>query len=397
MSQTQTAASDRERVRRARIAVSTGFFLFGLTFAMWAVHIPIVVARLALEPAVLGLVLVGGAFAGLMAQPLSGWLVARYGSRRVGTFAIPIGFAFMPLPIISPSLEFLVISILVGGALNNAADIALNMQATEVEKARGRATMSQIHGFFSLGGLAGSVLGGGIIWAGLGDGRGAIIVAVLVLVTAIWLTRLMFDAPAPAPSGQRRRFALPSGLLLLLTLIVFFGNMVEGSVADWSALFLDSVKNTGPALAASGYAAYSLAMAACRFAGGRAVEGLGERIVISGGGLVIASGIGIVVFAPWGLVSAFGFLVVAIGAANISPLAISAGSRVPGVNPAVGVVAVSAAMIVGFLLGPPIIGFIAQTFGLSAGVGFVGLLGLSASIAAFVYRWGGLTPTRSTA
>jgi MFS family permease len=394
MSQPQTAASDWERVRRARIAVSTGFFLFGLCFAFWAVHIPIVVARLSIEPAVLGLVLIGPALAGLLMQPVSGYLVARHGSRRVATFAVPLGFVAMLTPILSPTFEFLVASAIVAGALNNAADISLNIQSTEVEKARGRPTMSQIHGFFSLGGLAGSVLGGGFIGLGLGDGRGALIVAAFVFAAAIWLTRLMFDLPA-ANAGKRGKFAFPAGLLLLLALIVFMGNMVEGSVADWSALFLDTVKETGPALAAAGYAVYSLAMAAFRFAGGRAVEGLGERTVVSGGGLVIALGIAIVVFAPWGLVSAIGFFVVAIGAANISPIAISAGARVPGVNPAVGVVAVSAAMIGGFLFGPPLIGFISQWLGLSAGVGFVGLLGVAIAATAFAYRWAGLNSRKN--
>ncbi|MEX1181509.1 MAG: MFS transporter [Cucumibacter sp.] len=378
MTATVSERLDPAGVRRARIAVSADFLLFGMCLALWYVHIPLVVARLELEPAVLGLLLIGPGIAGLIAQPLAGLLISRIGSRRVAVIAVPVSFVAMLLPIAAPSLATLALLLICAGALNNIADIALNMQATEIEKARGQPTMSSIHGFFSLGGLAGAALGGYVISRDWGDGSGAAMIGIAIVVAGTWSTRLLLDTPPPPRAAVRRRLslALPALALLFFFIVTFLGSVVEGAVGDWSALFLDQVKNSGAALAASGYAVYSLAMAACRFAGGPVVEKLGDRRVIGLGGVLIALGMAIVILAPTPLASASGFLVIAIGAANIAPVMISVASRIPGVAPSAGVVVVSSAMIVGFLLGPPVIGFISQAWGLSVGLGVVGCLGL---------------------
>ncbi|MEX1181511.1 MAG: hypothetical protein WEB63_11975 [Cucumibacter sp.] len=113
--------------------------------------------------------------------------------------------------------------------------------------------------------------------------------------------------------------------------------------------------------------------------------------------MLIALGMAIVILAPTPLASASGFLVIAIGAANIAPVMISVASRIPGVAPSAGVVVVSSAMIVGFLLGPPVIGFISQAWGLSVGLGVVGCLGLLVAAGALLRSWHSMAETRAPA
>ena len=157
-------------------------------------------------------------------------------------------------------------------------------------------------------------------------------------------------------------------------------------MTDWSALYLSSVKNWSLAAAASGYAAFSVAMVVCRLTGDMVVARLGGFITIVGGGLLTAAGMIIAVLSPWPVFSAAGFAIVGIGAANLVPVAFSAAARTPGVPPSMGVAAVTTLGYSGFLVFPPVLGFIAQDWGLSAALGFVALMGLAIAAMAGAVR-----------
>jgi predicted MFS family arabinose efflux permease len=247
--------------------------------------------------------------------------------------------------------------------------------------------MSQFHGFFSVGGLASATLGGLMIGAGYGNGSGALAVAVLLLIAGTWALTGFIEFPAPPRPGKGEpKFALPAGALIGIAVLAFFCNGIEGSVNDWSTLFLHTVKGMSEAGAAWGYAMFALAMASMRFAGGAIVERVGEQRLISLGGVFVALGMGVAIFAP-PLISPVGFLIVGLGAANAIPILVSSGARVPGVAPSIGVAAISTAALVGFLLGPPAIGFLAQAFGLGAALGIVGAAGLLVALLAFFRQW----------
>jgi hypothetical protein len=128
-------------------------------------------------------------------------------------------------------------------------------------------------------------------------------------------------------------------------------------------------------------------MAASRFAGGPVVERLGTRNVIAGGGVLISLGMLLVLAAPWQQLSVLGFLVIGVGAANISPLLMSQGSRVPGVAPSIGVAAIASGLTSGILLGPPIIGFVAQALTLPVALALVGTFGAIIAASAMTRTW----------
>jgi MFS family permease len=373
---------------RARIAVSATFFALGCTAGVWAVHIPVVARRMEIEPAVIGLVLFAMAIGAIVTMPLTGWILGRLGSQRP-TAALGIAMAVAsPWPAVSPSLPALFSAAVAFGAFTGALDVAMNVQASAVEKARGRPTMSSLHAFYSVGVLVGSALGGAFIATGYGDGSGAIAASVALFVLAVWSAMHLWpDGPA---AGAGLRFVLPPVAVLGMGAIVFLGFAAEGAVTDWSALYLSTVKQSETGLASSGVVAFSLAMVCCRLIGDFAVARIGRFWTVLGGGLLIAVGMTLAVVAPWPNLSAAGFGIVGLGAANVIPVAISAAARVPAVEPGIAVAAATSMGYLGFLLFPPILGFVAAGFGLSASLVLVALMGVTIAALSWSLRTGRL-------
>jgi MFS family permease len=386
-----SAAPSSARLRTIRIAISVAFFCCGLAVGLWFTHVPSIAARLALEPHILGLALLSFGITGLIMQTPSGLLIARYGSRRVGRITLPLFMLGILAPIVAPNLPVFVASLVAVSILATPSFVAANTQAAEFEAVSGRAVMSSFHGFFSVGSLVVALVAGALIGAGYGDGRGAAVVALVAFAAALWAVfNLLETAPKPPQAkapGQTRNSLAAIVSVAGLAIVAILCTTVEGSVGDWSGIYLSTVKNSGAGLSAAGFAMFSLAMAACRFAGGPIVERLGNRTVVTGGGILIAIGMAVVVLTPWPLVSAMGYLVVAAGAANVTPLLSSAAARTPGISPSVAISGVSTALTIGLLGGPPIIGFISKGFGLDAGMAFIGLLGVVIAVAAWSHRW----------
>jgi MFS family permease len=360
---------------RPRVAVSTAFFLLGLGSGIWAVHIPLVQARLEIAPSILGFALFAMAIGAVLAMPLTGFAIGRLGSRRPTAF-LTIAFTLTtPLPTMAGSVWSLFAATWLFGLALGGLDVAVNVQAAEVEAARRHPTMSSFHGFFSVGGLAGALTGAGLIAAGWGNGEGAAALAALLLGPAILSAANLF--PSMRPSGPASpRFSLPDRAVLALCILAFLCFAIEGAVTDWSALYLTSVKGASPAAAAAGFALFSLAMAACRLTGDAVVARLGGRMILIGGGLLIAAGLAVALASPWPLVGAIGFGIVGVGAANIVPVLFSRAARTPGVEPSIGVAAVATLGYTGFLATPPVLGLLADAYGLSASLGLVLLMGL---------------------
>jgi len=259
------------------------------------------------------------------------------------------------------------------GATNGVLDVSMNANASEVETARGVPTMSSIHGFFSLGGLVGAALGGVLIAAGLGDGRGALLASVVTAVAVALCARWLLHTP---PSPHASHFALPRGPALFLGLLGLLCFAVEGALVDWSALLLTERTGADPASAALGYSAFSVTMAACRFAGDRLVLRFGALRVMTAGGLGICGGLLLAVVSRNLPLSALGFALVGLSAANVVPLIFSAAARIPGMSAGGGLATVATLGYAGLLLAPPVIGAIAAHSSLAVALGVLALSGI---------------------
>jgi len=244
---------------RPRGAVSTVFFINGAVLASWVPHIPAVKARHAIGDGQLGLVLLCMALGAVLALPLAGWLVDRFGS-RIMTSVAAVGFCLaLPLPVISPNLAVLSLALALLGACNGTLDVSMNAQAIVVERQYRRPIMSSFHGLFSLGGVVGAGTAGLAMSLGVGDSQHVALTALVSVCGMGWSLRWL--APS-SPADQRSDpvFARPTGRLLGLGLLAFAGLLAEGAMADWSAVYLHDALKSSPAVAAAGFAVFSLTM-----------------------------------------------------------------------------------------------------------------------------------------
>ena len=379
--------------RAARLAVLTLFFVNGTVLSSWVPHIPLVKERLGLSDGVLGLALLGVAVGAITAMPLAGMFIARRGSQRVMRVATVAFCLSLPLPVLAPSLPLLVLALVMFGAGNGAMDVAMNAQAVGVEKAHGGAIMSSFHAFFSVGGLAGSSLGGLLLWAGVSPAVHVLLVtSVFGLVGLMALRWLWVDRAEDAEAGGPA-FVRPTGPLLALGVLAFFVLVGEGSVADWSAVYLRDTLGTGAGVAALGYAAFSLMMALGRFTGDRMVARFGPVPLMRSSAALAAAGLGAGLIIGHPVAAVVGFGCVGLGMSNLIPILFSAAGRTPGVNAGTAIAAVSSAGYFGFLAGPPLIGLLAEATSLPLALGLVVLF--TALVAVFAHAADRATEARA--
>lgn len=379
---------DKQVINKAKYAVAGAFLLGGIGVGLWFVHIPIVTQRLNLTAGIMGLVFLTSAFGAAVAQLLMGVIISRIGSQKALIYSLPLLLISFVLPILAWNTLALFIAAWLFGAASGLYNISVNMQASEVETARDKPTMSFFHGFFSIGGIIAAASGGTIIFFKMGEGSGAVIVSIFMLIICFIMSKYYFKNETKLePNSKKTGFKLPNLKLLGICALAFSCLMIEGSANDWSALFLVTIKNTTEAVAAMGYAAFSIAMAIIRFAGASIIEKTSEKNVVVWGGLLVATGISIVIFSPNTLFSASGFFVVGVGAANIMPILLGNASRLTDFSPSISVAITATAGQMGFILGPTIIGFVSQFFGLTFGIGLVGAVGLMVALGGMFRRW----------
>jgi MFS family permease len=315
------------------------------------------------------------AIGALVAQPVAGVVIGRVGSRVVTTVMALAFCAAIILPGLAGSLPLLMLALFFVGASNGALDVAMNAQAALVEHQYRRSIMNSFHAFWSVGGLAGAAIGGLAAARGVPVSTHFLIIAAVGAVAMFVATRgLIADGPTPASHGPA--FALPTRALLPMGIVALCALICEGAIGDWGAIYLREGLDSPAGVAAVGYAVFALMMAGGRFAGDWLTTRFGSgHIVRAGGGLVVA-GIGFVLITtvPW--VAIVGYGLVGAGVACIFPLILSAAARTPGVAPGTGIAAMATAGYTGFLLGPPLIGSLAELITLQGALGVLALFGV---------------------
>jgi predicted MFS family arabinose efflux permease len=375
----EMAVESLPRPRSARLAVAAIFWLNGLALANWLARIPDVKQQLALSDQMLGIVLFFAAVGALLAQPMVGWIITRIGSRRVTTMmAVAFSLSVM-LPGLATDVPTMIGALFVFGACNGGLDVAMNAQAALVEQRYARPIMSSFHGVWSVGGLVGASLGGLLATQAVTVRTHLPSVAAVTTISVLIVTRwLLADEGRQGDAGPS--FALPPRALLLLGLIAFGVLICEGAVADWGAVYLREDLSTTPGIAATGFAVFSLLMAAGRLTGDGLALRLGPALVMRAGGALVALGIGLVIATDMPLIAIAGFGLVGAGLACSFPLLLSAAARTPGIAASTGIAATATAGYTGFLVGPPLLGTIAEAVSLRSALGLLGLIGVLVAI-----------------
>jgi MFS family permease len=355
--------------RAARAAVLMAFFVLGATFANWVPRIPAVKADLGLRDGELGLALLGLALGVVAALPVAARLLARNGSRQLTRVAIVAQCLALPLPALAWDLPSLAAALFLFGVTGGLLDPAMNAHAVEVERRYGRPLMSSFHGLYSVGGFAGAAIGGLAARAGIDPALHLAVAGLVIGVAGVLGSARLLPAAAdrpetPAP-GRRRSGGWSRGLVLL-GLIGFCSFVGEGAAADWSAVYLRDSLGADPGTAAAGFAAFSVAMATMRFAGDRLTARLGPVRVVRWGSVVAAAGLGAGLMAGQPLAAIAGFGLLGAGLAAVAPVTFSAAGNSDAGPGGASIARVSSIGYSGMLLGPPVIGWLADHTGLAS-------------------------------
>ncbi|WP_449428171.1 MFS transporter [Rhodanobacter umsongensis] len=382
----ESISTGREQLGAATRATRLIFLVSGIGMASWAPMVPYAKARLGLDDAGLGLVLLAFGGGSMLSMPLVGWLTHRYGNRKVISVAGLLLCVAIPLLAIVPNVLTLTVTLLYFGAMLGAVDVAMNAHAVEVERRDGRALMSGFHGLFSIGGLAGAAVMSALLALGLPLWAGAVAIA-LPLALIVLSQRSSLLARVEDAAGREAVFRLPRGLVLLLGVLCFVSFLAEGSMLDWSAVLLRDFRGFSAASAGIGYACFSVAMAAGRLGGDRVIARLGPVWTVRVGAGMAAIGFLLAAMSPWPSASLAGFVLIGLGASNIVPVMFSAAGRLPGIPPAISIATVTTLGYAGLLSGPALIGFLAHASNLPVALAVVaGMLLLVAGSARIVRR-----------
>jgi MFS family permease len=360
--------------RAARRAVRAFFAINGILFGTWVSRIPRVQTDVGIGEGELGIALLGAALGLISAVPPAGAVVARRGTRGPIIAGSLLYCLALPLPALAPSLPALTAALFLLGAGSGILDLSMNAHALLVERAYGRSIMSSFHASFSIGGGAGAAIGA--LAAGLALSprvHFSMLAAVLAVISIGAHRHLLHDEPEGAAAPL---FARPSGALVGLGVIAFCVLISEGAMADWSAVYLRRVLNADPATAALGFAGFSVMMTAGRLLGDAAAHRFGPKGVVRGGAVIVAAGLGAGLLGdvPW--VAIAGFTCSGLGLSCSFPLALGAAGKLGAAPRATSLAAVTTAGYTGFLVGPPVIGFVAEVSGLRVGLGLIALLAL---------------------
>jgi len=342
-----------------RLAVVAMFILNGALLGIWASRIPAIAATHALTPNLLGLLLLCLAAGAIVSFPIAGRTVDRFGAASV-TRTIAVAYcAALILLGLAPTMPLLALALFLFGMAHGAMDVSMNVWAAEVEKAAGKPIMASFHAMFSLGAGGAAALGYVAIKAGIG-----VPLHFAALSLALGLVALAI-ASAPWTSARSAAqpgslFAFPTGALVFVGVIGFASAMGEGAVADWGAVFLNSSLGTTEAQATLGYSAFSIAIFAMRLGADTLIRHFGAVKTARASGGIALIGVLTVVAAQNLSFALLGFGLMGIGYAVLFPLAFSRAASDPTISPGRAIASVATLGYGGLLLGPPVIGFIAQ-------------------------------------
>jgi MFS family permease len=376
--QTPVAATLRSRflalTQSQHVALPALFALFGIIMGSWAGRIPAMAARVHVSHSALSMVLLCGGLGAVLSYPISSRMMGTLGARKTMLYS---GLALLAVLVaigIAPSVPLLMMAVLSLGITASTYDVAVNSAATSREKRTGKSELSKLHGLGCAGGLVGATLGSVMASLHIAPGTHFLMLAG-PLALALYYAYTLLDADDAGLAVEKKSFSLPRGPLLFLGAIGFLGSMAEGSIADWSGVFLKEHFGASDGLAPLALSAFSVMMLLSRLVGDKLKGRYGARALVTSGSMLGAAGLFFAVLSPNAYCALFGFAVAGMGLSLVFPFVFSAA----GAQGPVALAGVASMAYSGSLMGPPVIGAIAQGMGMQVAIGYVG--GLAALIA----------------
>jgi MFS family permease len=364
--------------KRTRIAVSLFYFSMGFCFASWASRIPDIKTALSLSDAAFGTILFALPVGQFLTMHFSGKLVTHFGSSKVILFAMPAyALCLTNLGLVTQGWQ-LGIALFLFGVFSNMCNIAVNTQGIAAEKLYDRSIMSAFHGVWSVAGFTGAIVGLAMInlnvppyyhfW---------IVIATVSVIILLSYKMLVQGKSAPAMASSKKRFfSKPDSTLLQLGVIGFCSMASEGAMFDWSGIYFKDVVKAPSSLVILGYTSFMIMMASGRFVADRLVAQFGRKLILQISGVLISAGLFLSVLLPYLITSTIAFMMVGLGVSSIVPSVYSAAGKHATIAPGNALATVSSVSFLGFLMGPPLIGYISAAAGLRYSFAVIGIFGI---------------------
>jgi MFS family permease len=375
-----------ELKHKQRFFLNVYFFLSGICFSTWTSRIPTIKAYFDYNDAELGTVLLFMPISSLIGLPLSGWLVSRFDSRQPMT----VGLLFLSLAMTfigwAPTTFLLICGVCLFAFSMRIMNIAVNTQAITLQKQFDRKINGTFHGLWSTGGIAGIGISTLFVWLEVSMGIHLTIIAILTIATAFYSYQFLLRNDR-AVSANKLSVSNPDPYIVYLGLLVFFAAICEGGMFDWSGVYFKEIVHED--LFTLGYLIFMICMALSRFASDSMVEqfGMPKTYLLSGG--LIMAGIAVAVLFPYFWPAMIGFCLVGIGTAAVVPMTYLLAGSSKKYSPGVTISIIATYSIVGMLIGPPLIGYVAHAFNLRIAFvifGFAGLMLIPISQLFFRYQ-----------
>lgn len=362
-------------LNRIRWAVAMFYFGMGLCFSSWASRIPAIKEALDLSDGELGSILFAIPMGQLVMMFFSGKLVTRFGSHRVLLFSI-LMYTFSLTNIgLAQNAWQLTIALVFFGIFGNLTNISVNTQGVYTEGLFRRTIMSSFHGMWSLAGFTGALVGLGMFAFKITTYTHFLIVSAVVLLLVLINFKYLIKAKETPRPEKKKSFRKPDKSLTLLGVIGFCSMASEGIMFDWSGVYFKDIIKAPESLVVIGYTSFMIMMASGRFIGDRLINRFGRKQVMQISGVMISSGLFTAVFFPYIIPCTIAFMVVGLGVSTIIPTLYSIAGKHPTIPTGEALTAVSSVSFFGFLLGPPVIGHIAELFSLRFSFAFIGIFG----------------------
>jgi MFS family permease len=349
---------------RIRIAVSLFFFSQGLAFSSWASRIPTIKATLGISEGQLGTLLLLMPIGQLCTMALSGKLVAKFGSKKVLRIIVLIYPLILCCIGLAQNFYQLGAVLFIFGVVGNMCNIAVNTQGVEVEKIYGKSIMSSFHGAWSIAGFTGALIGLLMMNLHLSTFYHFVIILGLIIFNWFMNKNYMVDSKPVSETEKKSIFSKPDITLVQLGIIGFLSMATEGAMFDWSGVYFQDIVKAPQNLVVVGYAFFMVMMATGRFVGDFFISKYGKQRVMQISGLMMFSGLMLSVFFPQFIICTLAFMMVGLGVACNVPTVYSVAGKNKNVNAGVALATVSSISFLGFLMGPPLIGYIAEIFDL---------------------------------
>jgi MFS family permease len=358
----------------SRIAISSYFYMLGFIFSSWASRIPQVKDKFQLNEAELGAVLFMLPLGALAALPFSGWLVHKLSSKWMSIVTALVYTVLLYLIATATTIFSLSVVLFGFGLMGNFGNISMNTQGISIQHQINKPILSSLHAMWSIGAFSAAAVSGWTMRMGYSTSIHFLIVSLMAaFIIIVGSFHLIPDEGLGDETSKV--FVLPNRKLVLLGIICFCVAMSEGAMADWSSLYYRQIIHQLNTISTTGYTAFAMCMAAGRLAGDRLVQSFKHATVLKANGILILTGMTLSLSFDYPMTVMIGFALVGFGVSSVIPIVYMLAAKSKDMAPSAALAAVSSVGFTGFLVGPPLIGFIAHEIGLRMALIIVALLG----------------------